>query len=486
MIFMGGTSMALLRFRRCLLALGGAGLTLCFLAGLSKYVEWLCVGIANGCSHTAELGLWGIPLWVWGAGFYVLIIWSLLFRPRLLFWLAASGLGIGAYLMLVLWKAEIPCVLCIANFMVLALALALCFDRVRVWQGCSTGLFFFLLSNFLFMTPASESFASLEKRQSSIVAKVEEETITFEELERPISTHIYDLQQKIHRLKRNRLDQMIGEILLRKEAEGKGITVERLVRDEVLSRGVSVTDEEVDRFYNENRARIRDWRGTEEELKTRLRESLQERMTNEMITAYAKSLRAKYEVIDYLLEPALFHANVGISATDPTYGPKDAPVTVVEFSDYRCAACRKHFPISDEIRRFYGDKIRWVFKDFPREGDEASHRAAEAAGCAAEQEKFWDYHDRLFNYGGQLNKEALSRIADQLGLDMVAFDRCFESRRKKTEIERDAEDAKAAGVAMTPSFIINGKLVPGGPPLEKLKQIIEETLAAHKGVEARN
>lgn len=478
--------MALLRFRRGLLALGGAGLTLCLLSGLSKYVAWLCVGLANGCSHTAELGLWVAPLWVWGAGFYVLIIWSLLFRPHFLFWLAAAGFGIGAYLMLVLLREEILCVLCIANFVVLTLVLALCFDKARVWQGCSATLLFFLLSNLLFMTPASESFASLEKRQSPIVAKVAEETITFEELERPISTHIYDLQQKIHRLKRNRLDQMIGEILLRKEAERKGITVERLVRDEVLSRGVSVTDEEVDRFYHENRARIKDWRGTEEELKNRLRESLQERKTNRLITDYTTSLKAKYEVIDSLREPALFHADVGISATDPTYGSADARVTVVEFSDYRCAACRKHFPISDEIRRFYGDKIRWVFKDFPREGDEASHRAAEAAGCAAEQEKFWDYHDRLFTYERELDNEGLRQLADQLGLDTAAFDRCLESGRQKTEIERDAEEGKAAGVAMTPSFIVNGRLVPGGPPLEKLKRIIEEALGAQKAVEARN
>ena len=404
----------------------------------------------------------------------------------MLFWLAASGFGIETYLMLVLLRAEILCLICVANFVVFTLILALSFDRARVWQGCSAGLLFFLLSNFLFMTPTSESFASVEKKQNPIVAKVAEETITFEALERPIATQIYDLQRKIYRLKRNRLDQMIGEIVLRKEADRQGTTIEQLVKERVLSKGVAVSDEEVDRFYHENRARITNWRGTEEELKSRLRESLQEKKANQMITDYAKSLQAKHEVMDYLREPALFHAEVGISASDPTYGAADAPVTVVEFSDYRCSACRRHFPISSEIRRSYSDQIRWVFKDFPREGDEASQRAAEAAGCAAEQGKFWDYHDHLFSYEGELNKEGLRQIADQMGLDMVAFDRCFDSRKHKTEIERDAVEAKAAGVAMTPSFIINGKLVPGGPPIDKLKEIIEEALAAHKAAQAKN
>lgn len=162
---------------------------------------------------------------------------------------------------------------------------------------------------------------------------------------------------------------------------------------------------------------------------------------------------------------------------NPSLGPSDAPVTVVEFSDYLCPACRKAHSITQTIREKYEGKIRWVFKDFPLEAHEGADTLAIAARCAGDQGGFWAYQDRLFGAEGKPGTEALEAFASELDFDTESFSRCLESEAHRSRIEADREEGKRAGVSGTPSFIINGKLKTGPLAVKEFEEIIDEELA---------
>ncbi len=159
----------------------------------------------------------------------------------------------------------------------------------------------------------------------------------------------------------------------------------------------------------------------------------------------------------------------------PSRGPADAPVTVVEFTDYQCPFCMRHFRQTYPLLlREYGDRVRYVVRNFPVIQNSA--KAAEAAECAFDQGKFWDYHDRLFAGDRSLDRETLERYAEEVGLDKALFNECLESGRKSPVVRRDIEDGRRFGVGGTPAFFINGRVLIGAQPFEVFQYYIEEAL----------
>jgi protein-disulfide isomerase len=165
---------------------------------------------------------------------------------------------------------------------------------------------------------------------------------------------------------------------------------------------------------------------------------------------------------------------------DPFVGPVDAPVTIVEFSDYQCPYCiRWHESVYSRLLADYEGKIRFVYRDLPLTSiHPEAQGAAEAANCAGEQNAYWQYHDALFGAAYGLSPQAYSLYAADLGLDMPAFDACVAERRYQNEVAADAEAARSLGANSTPTFYINGLLVVGSQPYEVFKQIIDQELAS--------
>ena len=161
---------------------------------------------------------------------------------------------------------------------------------------------------------------------------------------------------------------------------------------------------------------------------------------------------------------------------DPSIGPENAPITIVEFSDFRCPFCAKAKPTITQILETYGAQIRFVYRDFPILGPQ-SQKVAEAAECADEQGKFWEYHDMLFaNQQALDNPNKLKQLAADLGLDTARFNDCLDSGKMASEVENDIRDGQNYGVRGTPAFFINGILVSGAQPFSVFQQIIEEEL----------
>jgi protein-disulfide isomerase len=163
---------------------------------------------------------------------------------------------------------------------------------------------------------------------------------------------------------------------------------------------------------------------------------------------------------------------------DPSIGPDDAPVTIVEFSDYQCPYCQAWYQQTfDQLLANYPSQIRFVYRDLPVPGHPESLPAAEAANCAGGQGAYWKFHDALFSGQYALGRAAYERYAADLGLDTAAFTACLDDHRYQAEVKADAVDATRLGLTGTPSFVINGRILIGALPFEDFKAIIDEELA---------
>lgn len=165
------------------------------------------------------------------------------------------------------------------------------------------------------------------------------------------------------------------------------------------------------------------------------------------------------------------------TADDPAIGPEDAKLTVVEFLDYQCPFCGQASSTFREAAAQYGDRVRFVVRDFPvQEIHPEAVLGAEAAGCAQAQDKFWPMHDRLFALRGVLDRDGLDRAAEQSGLDMEVYRACMDLHARFEEIQADAAEGAAAGVRGTPTFFFNGRPVEGVIPPEAFGALIRRFL----------
>jgi protein-disulfide isomerase len=165
----------------------------------------------------------------------------------------------------------------------------------------------------------------------------------------------------------------------------------------------------------------------------------------------------------------------------PALGPGNAPVTIVEFSDYQCPYCQKwDQEVYNQLLVSYPGKIRFVYRDLPLPMHSEAIPAAEAADCAGAQGVYWKYHDALFSGQYTLGRGDYERIASDLGLDTTAFTACLDDHRYLAAVNANASYAASLGLTGTPSFFINGRELIGALPIEQFKAIIDEELALKK------
>ena len=175
----------------------------------------------------------------------------------------------------------------------------------------------------------------------------------------------------------------------------------------------------------------------------------------------------------------------------PSLGRDDAPVTIVEFSDYQCPFCQRFFVTTlPTLEKDYieAGKVRYVFRDFPLDQlHPRARKAAEAAHCAGEQGKYWEMHDALFRNQAALDVPQLAQYARSLGIDGPAFDTCLSSGRSALRVSRGITDGTAAGLQGTPSFVIGrtkkgdfieGTSIRGAQTIETFRQVIDQLLSA--------
>lgn len=469
--------------KKILIILGVIGLVVAVLSGLAEWVPSLdtfCATLSDGCKDAARVTFLLLPIWIWGILIYLALLLSLVRFPAWFSHLVAGAVGVELNLIWLMAFMNVFCVYCIANLAVILLILVFSFQKEHFWRSLAICLLAFVASH-LIIPRENNLYASpgLEPEQGDVLAKIGDESITEEDLGVVVGSRILELEKEIYRVKREQLDQLLAERVFKKEAAQEGSSLDDYVTKKLGSIPVQVTDEEVEAYYEENEGRWIEWKGTREELRGRIRNFLEQQKKYVELMKFAKSLEASNGVVVYLKEPTMRVSKVSIDG-NPSYGPPDAPVTVVEFSDYQCPACRSGHSVVVKLRETYKGRLRWVFKDFPLRRHKEAALAAEAARCAGEQGKFWEYQDVL--YGSQIafTPERLEQFAGDLGLNNESFRECVQSGRHKASVENDIAEARRIGVDRTPSFIINGRLATGVPALEDFKRMIEEELNRSK------
>ena len=164
---------------------------------------------------------------------------------------------------------------------------------------------------------------------------------------------------------------------------------------------------------------------------------------------------------------------------DPAWGNADAPVTIIEFSDFQCSYCRVFYQTTlVTLLERYPKQVRFVYRDFPLASlHPQATLAAEAAQCAHAQGRFWEFHNALFANANRLGPELYQALAISMGLDKGRFATCLTSREFSPEVEKDFNAARALGVTGTPTFFINGIPLVGAQPLEVFVEIVERELS---------
>ena len=283
----------------------------------------------------------------------------------------------------------------------------------------------------------------------------------------------FDLQQQIYESKTNVLQKLISNKLLELAASKSGQSVDEYLRSQIDAKIGPPSEGELHGFYFAQRDRYqKSFSAAHEEVARDLRDAELQEARKE----FAEKLRAEAKVAILLEAP-----RVPISTGDsPRRGAEQAAITVTEFGDYQCPFCRGVQETLREVRDKYGDKIAFVFKDYPlREIHPQAQDAAEAAACAREQGHFWELHDAMFA-SPSLAPDVLKGLAKKSDINVDQFERCLDAHKFAAHIDADREQGAKMGMSGTPAFNINGVVLTGAQPRAEFERIIDQELLHSK------
>ncbi|WHZ17295.1 MAG: hypothetical protein OJF52_004147 [Nitrospira sp.] len=325
-------------------------------------------------------------------------------------------------------------------------------SKPRLWRSFALAGLVIACSFLMFIKIASPTKTG-DSSTSPVVATVGNHSITLREAEGQVALPLYQLEQQRSQLLLYAVQQLIDSELLRAEAARAGKTVEQLL-------GTPPPSLDVD---------------TPRPTASQLPVFEDARSTSQRRQAMIVALRRQTPI--QLNLPRITEPVLAISTDDdPSTGSADAPVTIVEFSDFQCPYCKRSAAMIKKILRVYGEKVRFVYRDYPAPNHVHAKQAAEAAQCAAAQGKFWAYHDLLFEHQQGSSGWDFNRLAQQASMDMPAFSHCLDTHEYASEVEGDLRDALNVGVTSTPTFFINGRPLIGAKSFEEFKLLIDSTL----------
>ncbi|MFL6254174.1 MAG: DsbA family protein [Pyrinomonadaceae bacterium] len=307
--------------------------------------------------------------------------------------------------------------------------------------------------------------------RARVFATVNGRNITSADIEDSLLPFVASVQEQVYLLRKGDVDMKINDILLNQEAQKRGVTARAVLDVEVSAKTPVVNEAQALDFYNKNKERIG---GEFAPLKYQIIEYLQGQEQQKLESAFVQQLRNGASVQTFITPPA---QPVFQIATDdqPTKGKADASVTVVEFTDYQCPSCAAAQPVLEKLITEYGDRVRFVIRDFPLDMHADARKAAEAAEAAREQGKYWDFIAILFRNQSSLKAEQLKQYAQVLGLDRAKFDAALDDGRFADKVERDLIDGQKFGVGGTPTFFVNGRRAKEAT-YDALKAAIDEAL----------
>jgi len=304
----------------------------------------------------------------------------------------------------------------------------------------------------------------------TVVATVNRIEITQKQVDESVAAQIYPLQQQLYAIRKVALENLITTKILESEAAARRISIDDLRKQLTLGE-VNVTRAQVEDAYKQNASFFATM--SPDEARERLRLDLENQARMKHYRTGLDALRMKWTVT-MNIPPPVFVSELD-DGVSPVKGATNQRVTIVEFSDFECPFCKQVQSVLTQIVERYGRTVRLVFKHLPLEGHRNSLPAARAAYCAAEQDRFWQFHDAVFA-AGNLSPPVFEQIASDLGLGLPKFQDCVASERSRAAVIKDIEAARLLRIESTPSFVVNGKLIKGALSFAEFQRIIEQEL----------
>ena len=306
---------------------------------------------------------------------------------------------------------------------------------------------------------------------SKIVAEVGNAKITLERLQQQDSGRLLSAQNALYKAEVAAAQEVINDELAKEQAEKEGVTVPELLKRHVQDKVKDPTEDELKVAYE-----ILQNPPPFSEVRSKLLAAIRTKREDKIKTEYISSLRAG-KTITVLLEPP--KADVALDGA-PVRGQSTAPVLVIEFADYQCPYCQAMEPTLQKLRAQYGDKLKFAYKNFPLPSHPYAEKASEAARCAGQQGKYWEYHDALYK-SKKLEVPDLKQQASALGLNSEKFDHCLDSGEEAAAVKKDLDEGESLGITGTPSFFVNGRFLSGVTTTEVFDNLINQELSAAKG-----
>jgi protein-disulfide isomerase len=308
-------------------------------------------------------------------------------------------------------------------------------------------------------------------QDSEVVSEINGQKITRSELYEKEASTLLQARYDFYQAEQKALNNLIARRLLESEADRQHLSVDELLKREADSKVKDLTEEQLHTVYD-----VIGGKESFEAMRQKIQDSVRAARVQRARAEYIDLLREKGNLLVFLGPPSA-DIKVGDSAR---LGPANAPVQLIEFADYECPYCIKVYPEVKKLKAEFGDRISFVFKDYPLPMHAHAQKAAEAARCAGAQDKYWPYYDRLFS-GTQLDVAQLKQLATDLGLDMNKFNPCLDSGQQAAAVQKDAAEAQKIGLSGTPSFFLNGHFFTGALPYDEMRKMVLRELAPDKG-----
>ncbi|MBI2082202.1 MAG: thioredoxin domain-containing protein [Deltaproteobacteria bacterium] len=302
------------------------------------------------------------------------------------------------------------------------------------------------------------------------LAKLNNEVITEDQIRKIAGTRLVMAEIDLYDARKEAIDQLVQEKLLEEESKKQGVPAPELIKKNVTDK-TNVTDKEVEKFYNDNKDRF-GGKGIDE-MKPRIKAMLMGQKNQEKMQAYVEQLKKKAKV-EYLIAAPKLEIPEGDA---PALGPKDAPIRLVEYTDYECPFCGRARDAVNQVLKEYKGKVRYVIKDFPLSFHKNAFKAHEAAHCAGDQGKYWEMNKKIWGNQRAITEEDLKKYASEIQLKTNNFEECMSSGKFASLIRQNVQEGQDVGVSGTPAFFINGRPLSGARPFEAFKEIIDGQLS---------
>ncbi|MFH1873757.1 MAG: thioredoxin domain-containing protein [Pseudomonadota bacterium] len=302
-----------------------------------------------------------------------------------------------------------------------------------------------------------------------VVATINGQPILMTELDSSINSQLQRLDSQRYQVRKQGLDELIEEKIIENAAKSKGQKPEEFLQQEAFAQIKKPSEEEIKAIYEARKGKSGiKFDEVKDQISTYLEQSQKAKARQDLIAKLSTDTK-----IDILLDPPRVEINLDNA---PGMGPKDAKITLVEFSDYQCPFCKRVRETIWQLMDEYKDQVRYYFLDFPLSFHKQAQKAHEASRCAGDQDKYFEYNKKIFNNQGNIAVTDLKNYAKELNLNLDKFNKCLDSGKYAQVVQDSVEEGIRVGVTGTPAFFINGIQLTGAQPITAFKDVIESEL----------